>query len=93
MGHDGLLLHPQNWRNSLIIGVYFIWTRAKNLYEIFMGLAGFFLLFTGWLLVLAAIALLRGTALAAFTLAGFAVQVLGLVQVVRAHIIPQEEKP
>ena len=58
-----------------------------------MTIAGFFLLATGWLLVLAAIALLHSTPQAVFVFAGFAVQGLGLFQVVRAHVIPHGDKP
>ena len=58
-----------------------------------MQLFGFFMLVTGWIIVVAAIALLHSGALAAFLLAGFAVEAWGLVQVVRSHLIPHEEKP
>lgn len=51
-----------------------------------MKLVGFLLLPAGGLLVLSALVLLRSTApLTGFVLAGFGVQVLGLVLVVRAH--------
>ena len=55
----------------------------------FMKMAGFLLLLAGWLLVLAAVLLLRAVApQAAFVLVGMAVQVLALVLVFRAHLVP-----
>ena len=52
-----------------------------------MKLAGFLLLLSGWLLVLAAIALLpAGGPRAAFLLAGIGVEVLGIVLAARAHL-------
>jgi len=55
--------------------------------------AGFFLLITGWILVLSAIALLKPeNARAAFVLAGLAVEALGLALVVRSHIAPKSER-
>jgi hypothetical protein len=57
-----------------------------------MKLAGFFLLVTGWVIVLAAVALLHAAAQAGFVLAGLAVQVLGLIQVVRSHLIPRGDR-
>jgi hypothetical protein len=57
-----------------------------------MKLTGFFWLVTGWMIVLAAVALLHSAALAAFALAGCTVQGVGLAQVIRAHFIPREEK-
>jgi hypothetical protein len=56
--------------------------------EIFMRLPGFFLLFAGWIIVLAAVALLRSTSQGLFVVAGFGVQVLGLSLVVRSHLLP-----
>ncbi len=51
-----------------------------------MKIAGFALLVAGWLLVLAAVMLLRAAApQAVFTLAGVGVEVLALVLVFRAH--------
>jgi hypothetical protein len=58
-----------------------------------MKLAGFLWLVTGWVIVLAAVALLRAGAQTGFALAGFLVQVAGLTQIVRAHRIPQGDKP
>ena len=52
-----------------------------------MKLLGFLLLVAGWLIVLSALALLRGAGpQAAFILAGVGVEILGLVIVVRAHM-------
>jgi hypothetical protein len=52
-----------------------------------MKLLGFLLLPAGWVIVLSAIALLAaGAPRIAFALAGFGVEVLGLVIVIRAHI-------
>jgi len=58
-----------------------------------MKAAGFLLLPAGWVLVLAAIALLptagpRG----AFLLAGVGVEVLGLVLAARSHLTPKEDE-
>jgi hypothetical protein len=57
-----------------------------------MKTAGFFLLLAGWVLVLAAIALLpaAGTR-AAFLFAGIAVEILGLVLFARAHLTAGKE--
>ena len=57
-----------------------------------MRSVGFFFLITGWIIVLSAIALLQGTMQSAFVLAGFSVQLAGLIIVVRAHMIPQGDK-
>jgi hypothetical protein len=57
-----------------------------------MRLAGFFLLVTGWVIVLAAIALLHTAAQVGFALAGFVVQILGLIQTVRSHLIPPGDR-
>ena len=57
-----------------------------------MKLAGFFWLVTGWIIVVAAVALLHAAAQAGFLLAGVAVEVLGLTQVVRSHLIPRGDK-
>ena len=56
-----------------------------------MRVVGFFLQFAGWIIVLAAIALLAAALQAAFALAGFCVQLLGLTLVVRSHRIPHGE--
>jgi hypothetical protein len=51
-----------------------------------MRLAGFLLLPAGWALVLTALAILRSPgSRAAFVLAGFGVEILGLVLAARAH--------
>jgi len=58
-----------------------------------MKFAGFLLLLTGWLLVLAAIVLLASpTSRAGFVLAGVAVEALGLTFVIRSHLILREDK-
>jgi hypothetical protein len=52
-----------------------------------MKTAGLLLLFSGWLLVLAALAMLSGgVARNAFVAAGVLVELLGLVLTVRAHL-------
>ena len=56
--------------------------------EIFMRLPGFLLLLAGWIIVLAAVALLRSTVQGLFAIAGVGVQLLGLSFVVRSHLIP-----
>lgn len=54
----------------------------------YMKLAGILLLVCGLILVLAAIALLHSSStLNAFVIAGFAVQVLGLVLMFRSHLV------
>jgi hypothetical protein len=51
-----------------------------------MKLIGFFLLPSGWIIVIAAIALLRtGTAQPVFVFAGIAVELLGLIFLIRSH--------
>ena len=51
--------------------------------------AGFLLLISGWLLVLAALAMLKdGAARVAFIVAALAVEALGLVLAVRSHLSP-----
>ena len=58
-----------------------------------MKLAGLLLLIAGWVIVVTAIGLLhtQGSRLG-FLLAGLAVQILGLVLVVRSHFIPNVER-
>jgi len=51
-----------------------------------MKLGGFLLLLSGWGIVVAAFALLHGGAVSEFILAGVAVEILGLVLVLRAHL-------
>ena len=70
----------------------FIKTEVAIIVPIFMRLAGFLFLFSGWLIVLAAVTLLKSAALSGFVLTGFAVQLLGLTLVVRTHVIPHGEK-
>lgn len=50
------------------------------------------MLLAGWVIVLAAIALLRSTAQGIFAIAGLGVQMLGLSFVVRSHLIPHGGK-
>jgi hypothetical protein len=58
-----------------------------------MKTAGFFLLLTGWLLILAALTMLPGGgARSAFVLAGMAVELTGLVIAVRTHMAPGDRK-
>ncbi len=56
-----------------------------------MRVVGFFLQFAGWIIVLAALALLEAVPQTAFVLAGFCVQLLGLALTVRSHRIPHGE--
>jgi hypothetical protein len=57
-----------------------------------MRLTGFLLLLAGWVIVLAALALLAPNgSQGAFILAGVAVEALGLVLVARSHI-PRRER-
>jgi hypothetical protein len=52
-----------------------------------MKVVGFLVLLAGWFLVLAALEMLRSPgALAAFVIAGFVVEVLGLALVFRANV-------
>lgn len=53
-----------------------------------MKLLGFLLLLAGWLIVLSAIVLLPSVSVrAAFAMSGFAVEILGFVLVIRAHLL------
>jgi membrane-bound ClpP family serine protease len=55
--------------------------------------AGFLLLIVGWILVLAAVQMLKtGSAQGAFVAAGIAVEILGFVLVVRSHLAPKPER-
>ena len=56
-----------------------------------MKLGGFFLLLSGWAIVVAALALLHGGALPAFIVAGLAVEILGLALFAKAHIPVSED--
>jgi len=57
-----------------------------------MKVAGLLLLLAGWILVLAAIALLAAAGpRGAFLLAGVGVEVLGLVLLARSHLTPKKE--
>ena len=58
-----------------------------------MKVAGFLLLLAGWVLVLAAIALLSAPGpRGAFLLAGLGVEILGLVLAARSHLTPKEDE-
>jgi len=58
-----------------------------------MKVVGFLMLLAGWILVLAAIVLFASPPLrAAFVLAGFSVEALGLTLAFRSHLNPREEK-
>jgi len=58
-----------------------------------MKIAGFLLLFTGWILVLVALAILpASSSRTGFILAGIAVEILGLVLAARTHrILPEDQ--
>jgi hypothetical protein len=57
-----------------------------------MKLSGFFMLVAGWFIVLASLPLLGSMKLLTiFVLAGLGVQLIGLVLVVRSHLILEEE--
>jgi hypothetical protein len=57
-----------------------------------MKLAGFLLLLSGSIVVLAAVALLLDGARVAFVLAGVAVEALGLGLAIHAHCSPRSER-
>jgi hypothetical protein len=58
-----------------------------------MKIAGFLTLLAGWALVLSALVLLpAGIAQNAFVAAGLAVEAMGLVLAVRAHMLPSHGK-
>ncbi len=59
-----------------------------------MKFAGLLLLASGWVIVLAAIVALppSGNSRAAFAVAGFGVELVGLAIMIAAHIPPVEEK-
>jgi hypothetical protein len=58
-----------------------------------MKLTGFLLLAGGWIIVLAAIALLpSGPSQVSFVLVALGVQMLGLTLVIRAHLLPGRER-
>jgi hypothetical protein len=57
-----------------------------------MKFLGFALLYSGWLIVVAALALLQGgTSRVVFVLAGVAVEALGLGLAIRGHLAPARE--
>jgi hypothetical protein len=57
-----------------------------------MRYAGFLFLSSGWVIVVAAVVLLKSMPLAGFALTGFALQLLGLTLVVRSHVLPHGDK-
>ena len=57
-----------------------------------MKLAGFFLLLSGWMIVLAAVALLASSARTGFVFAGIGVELVGVVLVTRSHLVLGGEK-
>ena len=58
-----------------------------------MKLAGFLLLLSGWIIALAAVAILpQPGARGGFVLAGVAVEMVGLVLVFRSHGVLKEER-
>jgi hypothetical protein len=57
-----------------------------------MRLGGFLLLLSGWGIVVAALVMLRGGAVSGFILAGFGVEIIGLVLVMRAHLPGSEDE-
>ncbi len=58
-----------------------------------MKLAGFLLLLAGWAIVLAAVVLLASALpRTGFVLAGIGVEVLGLILVVRSHLVLRGER-
>jgi hypothetical protein len=58
-----------------------------------MRLAGFLLLLAGWGIVLTAVALLKlPPARSGFAISGVGVEVMGLVLVIRSHIVPRGER-
>jgi hypothetical protein len=62
-----------------------LWESARLEGSFFMKLAGLLLLFSGWILAVAAVALLGSGTRAAFFLAGIAIEALGLGLAVNAH--------
>jgi len=59
-----------------------------------MKIIALFLLLAGWIIALAAVALMQSTAQrAAFALAGAGVEVLGLGLLIRAHMPQHEDRP
>ncbi len=52
-----------------------------------MKLVGFLMLLAGWVIVVAAVALLKDLARTAFILSGTGVELLGLVVTMRSHFV------
>ena len=57
-----------------------------------MKLIGFLLLLSGWGIVVASLAMLRGTSVSIFIFAGVAVEILGFALVARAHLPISEDR-
>jgi hypothetical protein len=57
-----------------------------------MRLLGFFLQVTGWIIVLAAVALLAAAPRTAFALVGLCIELAGVTLAVRSYLIPHGEK-
>ena len=58
-----------------------------------MKIVSLILLLSGWLIVLAAIALLASVpSRATFLVAGLGIQILGVVLLLRAHLTPRRER-
>lgn len=58
-----------------------------------MRLVGFLLLPAGWIIVLVALALLNlALPRTIFVLAGVGVEILGLIQVIRSHMLPRGDR-
>jgi len=56
-----------------------------------MKIGGFLLLLSGWGIVISALALLHGSALSAFVVAGAITELLGLGLVARTHLPASED--
>lgn len=56
-----------------------------------MKLGGLLLLFSGWIIVMAALLMLHGSAITGFVCAGFVIEIVGLILTGRAHL-PHEDQ-
>jgi hypothetical protein len=72
--------------------VVFGFEDGKRNWNVGMKIAGFLLLVAGWIIVLGAVILLASAPRAGFVVAGVAVEVLGLLLVVRSHLLMAEGK-
>ena len=71
----------------------FVWRFSRRASEIPMRVAGFLLLLSGWMLVFAALALLRaGGTRGLFVLAGLGVEIVGLVLAFRSHLTVKDNR-